>query len=68
MVKEVGDEIDGASGLVAVEAALAVIVEHCGLGGSSTESIGGTRVPVAIGRHNEVRVVRGQVHWFQILK
>ena len=68
MVKEVGYEIDGASGLVAVEAAFAVIVEHCGLGGSSAESISGIGVPVAIGRHNEVRVVRGQVHRFQILK
>lgn len=68
MVKEVGYEIDGASGLVAVEAALAVIVEHCGQGGSSAESISGIGVPVAIGRCNEVRVVRGQVHRFQILK
>ena len=68
MVKEVGDKIDGASGLVAVEASLAVIVEHCGLGGSGAESIGGIGVPVAIGGHNEVRVVRGQVHRIQILK
>ena len=59
MVKEVSDEVDGACGLVAVKAALAVIVEHCGLGGSSAETIGGIGIPVAIGRNNEVWVVRG---------
>jgi len=34
MVEEVGDEIDGASGFVAVEAALAVVMEHRGPGGA----------------------------------
>jgi len=49
MVKEIGEEVDGASGLVAVKSALAVIVKHCALGGSSTETIGGVGVQIAIG-------------------
>ena len=59
MMEEVGDEIDGACGLVAVEAALTVIAEHCGLSRPSAETISGIGIPVAVGRNDEIRVVRG---------
>ena len=62
MVKEIGDEIDGAGGLVAVKAALAMIVEDCGLCRPRAETICGIGIQIAVGRHDEARIERGLVH------
>ena len=68
IVEEVSEKINGASDFVAVEAALAVIVEHGVPSGTGPQPVGKIGVQNTIGGDHKVWVVRGEVHVGEIFQ